>query len=144
MQPIGSYGWAYGETVPRDHDAATKTYEDLTKSMEISWEGHALLVALDSTEQKKNYFTSDVAETIFGAATNKFNAIGFKFHHPSEHTINGKHSDLEMQVWHEASGWNESTELKYAAISIFFDSDNYTTPISDDQNATVHNFLLGL
>ena len=37
MQPIGSYGWAYGETVPKSHDQLVMNYKDLKKKIKIEW-----------------------------------------------------------------------------------------------------------
>jgi hypothetical protein len=37
MKPIGSYGWAYGETVPKSHDNIALTFKDLKKLSKIEW-----------------------------------------------------------------------------------------------------------
>jgi len=37
MKPIGSYGWAYGETVPFANDEGLKEFTDLKKLSKIKW-----------------------------------------------------------------------------------------------------------
>ena len=37
LQPIGSYGWAYGETIPKANDKFSKTFDDLKKLISVSW-----------------------------------------------------------------------------------------------------------
>lgn len=59
-----------------------------------------------------------------------FEPISFHFHSPSEHTVNGKHYDLEMHFIHKYKG----SEIQIGAIiSVFFDAEDY------DQSATIKN-----
>ena len=37
MQPIGSYGWAYGDTVPKDHDELETNFADLKEEVKVTW-----------------------------------------------------------------------------------------------------------
>jgi carbonic anhydrase len=45
-----------------------------------------------------------------------FHPLQFHFHSPSEHTIDGRHYDLEMHFYHETDD-----HLHHSVISIFFD-----------------------
>lgn len=38
MQPIGSYGWAYGLPIPKMADSFERQYRDLTKDVQIKWD----------------------------------------------------------------------------------------------------------
>jgi len=49
-----------------------------------------------------------------------------EFHAPSEHTFNGKHIDLEMQIYFENLTYNGDPKMKKMAVSFFFDSVNNT------------------
>jgi len=44
MQPIGSYGWAYGPPLPKVHDEIVKTYKDLRNKIEVKWAVSLLMV----------------------------------------------------------------------------------------------------
>ena len=60
LQPIGSYGWAYGETVPVAQDGPGKTFTDLKKTViqssdsatgqdfpvDVTWKDHSIGVTL--------------------------------------------------------------------------------------------------
>lgn len=58
LDRIGSYGWAYGKTLPKDHDRIEKNYNDLKKGTTIQWDGKAKKVEFVEIEQKENYFVS--------------------------------------------------------------------------------------
>jgi carbonic anhydrase len=45
-----------------------------------------------------------------------------EFHSPSEHTFNGKHLDLEMQIFFNNKSYNGDPKMKKIAVSFFFDS----------------------
>lgn len=102
MQPIGSYGWAYGETVPKTHDQLEMNYKDLKKKIKVEWDTNTVKVALADIEQDDNYFFTKLGKDKYGANAEKFYAQEFNFHHPSEHTVNGKYHDLEMHTIHLA------------------------------------------
>ena len=50
-----------------------------------------------------------------------FEPLELHFHSPSEHTVEGKHHDLEMQILHQYKGTNEQLG---AIIAIFFDVED--------------------
>jgi len=91
-----------------------------------------------------NYFKSELAKITFDAATNEFNAKQFRFHYPSEHTVDGEYYDLEMQIYHDAKEWNDTAKIKYGAVSIFFSVKEYDKSISTTQNDTVKDFFRNL
>ena len=43
---------------------------------------------------------------------------------PSEHTVNGAHYDIEMQIFHNSMSENEK-DLKYAATAIMFSVEDF-------------------
>jgi carbonic anhydrase len=102
MQPIGSYGWAYGETVPKTHDQLEMNYKDLKKKIKVEWDTNTVKVAMADTESDENYFYTKLGKDKYGGNAEKFFAQEFMFHHPSEHTVNGKYHDLEMHTIHLA------------------------------------------
>ena len=62
---------------------------------------------------------------------------------PSEHTVNGAHYDLEMQIYHDAETTDESTgetSTKHSAISIMFSVEDYDD-IEADTNKTLQDFF---
>ena len=98
LQPIWSYGWAYGDTIPKMNDAHETTYSNLRKGVEVKWPKNinSLQVKLQEIESLENFFVSNIAETYYGASTNKFAAEAFFIRSPSEHTLMGKHLDIEL------------------------------------------------
>jgi carbonic anhydrase len=56
----------------------------------------------------------------------KWDARYIKFHYPSEHTVNGTHFDLEMQIYHQEEFWTHAICVSgIGIISVFF---NVSTP----------------
>ena len=90
----------------RNHSSAGDLYaffnnEDDLK-VKYSWKSQAIEVDLDQDEKySRQFFTSN-----FGAGRysidKRFDAVSFTFHSPSEHTIEGKRFDLELQILHKA------------------------------------------
>jgi len=62
LNPIGSYGWAYGETIPKDSDKFEKTYNDLRKGTKVGWANKAMAVDLAEIETLENFFISKIGE----------------------------------------------------------------------------------
>jgi carbonic anhydrase len=62
---------------------------------------------------------------MFNASTSKFIATHLVFKSPSEHTVNGHHQDLEMQIFHKAESFNDTANIKYAAVSVFFSVEEF-------------------
>ena len=48
------------------------------------------------------FMESNLAETAIGGKSKRFQPTHIVLRSPSEHTVNGKHYDVEMQVYHNA------------------------------------------
>ena len=81
-------------------------YTDLVSNIKIQWARTGIKVNLDDDKQRDNWFRSDLADSLFNARSQQFTAKQFLFHTPSEHTINGKYYDLEMQIVHAVNASN--------------------------------------
>jgi len=53
----------------------------------------------------------------------------------------GKHFDIELQIKHTATAWNDTEKIKYAYVSIFFSVEHYDKSITEGQNSTVQRFF---
>lgn len=71
------------------------------------------------------------------AATDKFSVESFYLRSPSEHTVMGKHLDIELQIKHKAEKFNSTANIKYAYVSIFFSVEEYDRTVTDAQNNTI-------
>ena len=87
---------------------------------------------------------------MFGSATNKFRPEYFIVKSPSEHTINGKYMDIELQIYHypvmamegeEVVPLPEDQTIRKAVISVLFSVDKWTAPVSIEQNQTIVDFM---
>ena len=54
---------------------------------------------------------------------------------PSEHTVNGAHYDIEMQIFHQSTA--DDKKVKQAAISIMFSVEEYDKTIDEVNNKTL-------
>lgn len=91
--------------------------------------------------QPDNYFDSGYSKDVLGGEE-KFTALQFHFHAKSEHTIDGKRYDLEMHTVHapdEAKG--DPVKIKYSAVGLMFDTENFDTSISAADRATIDDFF---
>lgn len=141
LNPIGSYGWAYGETIPKDSDKFGKTYKDLRKGTKVGWKDKAMAVELAEIETLENFFESKIGADYLRAATDKYSVSEFYLRSPSEHTVMGKHLDIELQIKHKAEKFNSTANIKYAYVSIFFSVEEYDRTVTDAQNNTIQNFF---
>jgi len=141
LNPIGSYGWAYGDTLPQAFDSHEKNYKDLRKNTQVKWSNKAMNVDLQEIETLENFFISHLAESNLDAATNKFSVKSFQLRSPSEHTVMGKHLDIELQIKHEAEKYNDTANIKYAYVSIFFSVEDFDKTITERDNSTAQRFF---
>lgn len=70
------------------------------------------------------FMKSNFATNIFGGSSKRFQPTHLVLKSPSEHTINGLHFDIEMQVYHTAETI-EGNNLKQAATAIFFSVEEF-------------------
>ena len=77
----------------------------------------------------------------YNATSSKFIPTHVVLKSPSEHTINGHHMDLEMQVFHRAKDWNDTYSIKYAAIAVFFSVEEFDKTINEASNKTMQDFF---
>jgi len=94
---------------------------------------------LGNTLMTEGSFSKLVATDVAGNSY-EFEAIQFHFHAPSEHTINGKHYDLELHIVHQMtpeSAKNAKTKRSLAVVGVFFDLDT-------DPKATPNPFIEAL
>jgi carbonic anhydrase len=66
----------------------------------------------------------------YGSNTDKFKAVQFHYHTPSEHTINGEHKDLEIHIVHAADTPNPGDKIQYGVIGVLFSVEDYTETIT--------------
>ena len=84
---------------------------------------------------------------MFDKGTTSFQPVEFKFKSESEHTINGQHYDLELQIYFQGKqevGTQIKDRQKHAdatVISIMFDTKKYTKEGADIARGTVISFL---
>jgi len=71
--------------------------------VEVIWNGHTSQVNIQKTGNTLNDFHSYHGDKTYGAGS-RFNGVQFHFHHISEHTIDGRHMDLEMHTVHYPVG----------------------------------------
>lgn len=104
MTPLGTYGYAYGTPQSTVDDAFDVQFADIygNNGVTIGWNS-GFYVELPPKESKINFFTSELAVTKIGANTTEFDGIAFNLHTPSEHAIDGRLYDLEMQVMYNAT-----------------------------------------
>ena len=133
MEPIGSYGWAYGLPLSKDNDETEIRYSNILTPTSVKFDYSSLRVNLE--DNTGDFFNSNYAKEIYNATTTKFYPTHFKFRSPSEHTINGKHQDLEMQVFHKADSFDENSKIKYAGVSLMFSVEDFDD-VDDTKNAT--------
>jgi len=89
-------------------------YEDYT-SVEMSKAGSKVQVNLGPSDTMTGTGTMDLTRE---DETSKWNPLQFHFHAVSEHTIMGKHMDLEMHIVHLTPEGNLG-----AVLGVFFDME---------------------
>lgn len=150
LKPLGSYGFAYGEWLPMALDNIKSSYQNIFKDIKLAWIHNTQKVKIHETEQASNAFESQLAESLFGAKGTRFEALQLHFHHPSEHTIDGKHADLEIHIVHkmimnktidEEGNPIDPGKIQYGVVGLLFSVENYDKTINSNTNQTVQEFL---
>ena len=90
------------------------------------------------------FFSSEYASSVYNASSTKFKPSYLLFRSPSEHTINGHHMDLEMQIIHKAENYedikDDEEDLKYAGIAILFSVEEFNE-IDETKNKTFQDYF---
>ena len=66
----------------------------------------------------------------------RYTSLSFDFHSPSEHTINGKSVDIEMQI-HSQSDIGSID----SAISVLFSVNSFSAEVSALQTKIINSFF---
>ena len=73
MDPIGSYGWAYGQPLPKEHDNSQRSYSDFNKPTPITWSTNSIVkIFIEDEVQGDSFFVSSYGKTVYGSETDKF------------------------------------------------------------------------
>merc|ERR1711908_221734 len=72
----------------------------------LYFEGHGSFT-YEIKDAKDDAVTKNYAKSVFGVTKNKWDALQFHMHSPSEHTYNGEYYDLEMHTVHVPDGMTE-------------------------------------
>ena len=77
MEPIGSYGWAYGKALPAENDEIEIEYQDPKKGSEINWLMKNLILYVDQIQidAGKSYFKTKYAQSIYKSPTSVFTPV---------------------------------------------------------------------
>ena len=76
-----------------------KTFTELKKYSDVEWRDHAVTLVMHPTDMEDNTFGSALGKKFYGMNVENFETLEVKFKSMSEHTINGIHYDLEVQLY---------------------------------------------
>lgn len=78
-----------------------------------------------------SYVDQSTVKFVRGETTKTFNSLQFHWHHPSEHTVDGKSFDLELHIVHT----NADGSTSLSVTGLFFNVDNtITNDVLDEYN----------
>jgi carbonic anhydrase len=77
------------------------TFQYLDTPMEVENTGHVVEVVYPAGSTLRLGQLSSSSSNSLPQASDEFQLLQFHFHAPSEHTINGKHADLEVHLVHQ-------------------------------------------
>jgi len=135
------------EQSPIDIVPANSQPSDDTMKMQLYLTDHSLtglkVEDLGNTLQVNGSFSKLVATDVDGDSY-EFEAIQFHFHAPAEHTINGKHYDLELHIVHQMTpecASKAKTHRNLAVLAVFFelDSQSLSSPHPFIEGLKLHN-----
>lgn len=136
------------DQVPYDGDMQ-KHYEDM-ESGKITWSPFKYSTYVDlpgytdfakarpNTKLHPNFFQSKYAKSTFNVQQD-FEAVRFEFHSRSEHTIEGRQYDFEMQTVHELD--DKENGFSSAITGIMFDEYHYDQSVTPEQVDIIDNFF---
>lgn len=140
MEPIGSYGWAYGYPKAKVDEGLASNYANVNDVL-VEWDYNKIQVKFSQEDALLMFFQSDFAQTLYGGKVNKFQPTHVVLKSPSEHTYNGIHYDVEMQVFHSAAEASEGeNDIKHSATAIFFSVEEFDE-IDAVTNKTFQDFF---
>ena len=95
-----------------------------------------------------HYFRSQRARAHWKLNVNHFQASHFAFKTKSEHTINGKQHDVELQIHHKkeyrSPGYQKEYPGGYSMIGILFSVRDYDRSVTNYQKSVINNFFSDL
>lgn len=138
MEPIGSYGWAYGYPKAKVDDKWTSEYNNV-KDVLIEWDYNKIQVTFSQEDALQMFMESNLAETAIGGKSKRFQPTHMVLKSPSEHTINGHHYDVELQVYHDAET-KDGNDIKHSATAIMFSVEEFDA-IDEKNNKTFQDFF---
>ena len=77
------------------------TFQYLDAPMEVENTGHVVEVLYPAGSTMRLGQLTSSSSVTWSQASDEFQLVQFHFHAPSEHTINGKHADLEVHLVHQ-------------------------------------------
>lgn len=75
------------------------TFKDLKKRTDIVWQDHAVGINLEEGDMEDSIFKSELAKELFKREGTNFEMVQIRLKSKSEHTVNGEHFDLELQIY---------------------------------------------
>lgn len=104
----------------------------MRKEVKLTWYNTKMKIDLHEVEQLQNFIVSDLALK-FNSSGTKFEALQVHFHSPSEHTLNGKHYDLEMHIFHRmvnnGSVSGDKNDVDSGVIALMFSVEDFNKEI---------------
>ena len=83
-------------------------------------------------------FTSNIGTSIYGA-NSQWNAAQFHFHAGSEHTVDNRRFDFELQTLHTAE--DTVGGFGHAAVGILFSVNEYTAKLTHSEQKIIDTFF---
>ena len=132
-------GWPKFES---SEDNFQALYTNQVGDIEPKWNGHTHQTPINKNGQNLQMFESRYPAEKWDGPT-RFEGVQFHFHHPSEHSVDGKLHDLEVHTVHLPPD-GAKNDVKYAALGVMFSVNDADTPwdqLEEWQRQTIDRFL---
>ena len=104
----------------------------------MTWTGATTNVQLTNGP---NSFSSNVGDDYMGIHTPNWDAERIEFHAGSEHTINGKRFDLEMNTIFKADPFDQGELINAASVGILFSVNDFNIKLSKAEQMVIDTFF---